>query len=119
MKRKTKSKRPAGSLRRRVKARQLKLKDIVKAASKIGLEVSIGFEDRKMPRRFPDDPEPVRLLIEESERVNKLGNLWLKAETPNHVAADVAMRNGWAYALAAVWLRCKLKGELKPENKAP
>lgn len=71
-----------------------------------------------IPIRFPDDPVPVKLLIEESERVSKLGNDWLTAKVPNHIAAEVALRNGWAFSLAAVLLRCKLKGELKPDGKA-
>ena len=66
-----------------------------------------------MPVRFKDDPEPVTFLIEESERLSAIGNRWQVAKVPNHIAAEMCLRSGWAYALAAVWLRCKLKGEFK------
>lgn len=102
---------------KRKKDRSPTLGQIVKAARKAGAEVNITVEDRLMPLRFKDDPEPVKLLIAESERCTALGLKWLKAPLPNHVAADQCMKNGWAYALAAAWMRCKLKGELLPEKK--
>ena len=37
---------------------------------------------------------------------------WPFFDVPNHVAAEMCLRHGWAYSLAAAWLRCKLKGEL-------
>ena len=92
---------------------ELKLSDFVEAATKAGVRVSFGLVER-MPRRFPDDPEPVKLLLDESERVTALANNWMHCKNPNPVAAEFAFRNGWAVAAAAAWLRCKLKGELKP-----
>ena len=118
----TKTKRTAkarsGSLKRVVRART-KLKDLVEAAHAAGAKVSVSLEPKQMPMRFPSDPEPVKLLIEESERMSKLGNNWMAADVPNQVAAEMCLRHGWAFSLAAAWMRCKLKGELKPESKAP
>lgn len=110
---------PALRSSRLVRARKPNLADLVKAAQKAGAKVSVSLEPKQMPMRFPSDPAEVRLLLEESERVSKLGNHWLNADVPNHVAAETCFRNGWAYALAGAWLRCKLKGELNPEKNAP
>lgn len=97
------------------------LKKLVYDLRKVGAKVTVSLEDSKMPTRFNDDPLPVKMLIEESERVTKLGNKWLTAEVPNQVAAEMCLRQGWAYALAAAWMRCKIKGELLPEadNRKP
>ena len=95
------------------------LKQLVSAARKAGAKVSVSLEPKQMPMRFPSDPEPVRLLRDESERMSKMGNNWLAADVPNQVAAEMCLRNGWAFSLAAAWLRCKLKGELLPESAAP
>jgi len=101
-------------------AARAKLDQLVKAARAAGAQVTVSLEEpRHMPVRFESDPEPVKLLIAESERMSQHGNNWLAADVPNHVAAEVALRAGWAYGLAAAWLRCKLKGELKPESDAP
>jgi len=100
-----------------MKNKKTKLDDLVKAAHKAGAKVTVSLESKQMPARFRDDPEPVRLLINESERVSKIGNDWMAAEVPNPVAAEMCLRNGWAFSLAAVWLRCKLKGQLLPESK--
>lgn len=94
-------------------------KQLVAAARKAGAKVTVRLEPKRMPARFPDDPAPVKLLIEESERISKLGNDWLAAEIPNQVAAELCLRHGWAFSLAAAWMRCKLKGELLPESAAP
>ena len=116
-----KSKRSAGrkakpdSLHRRVMVRKPKLKDLVEAAHAAGAKVSVSLEPKQMPMRFPSDPEPVKLLIEESERMSKLGNNWMAADVPNQVAAEMCLRHGWAFSLAAAWMRCKLKGELGKE----
>lgn len=91
-----------------------KLKDLVEAARAAGATVSVSLEPKQMPARFPDDPEAVKLLIAESERLSELGNNWMTAKIPNQVAAEMCLRNGWAMSLAAAWLRVKLKGELKP-----
>ena len=109
---------PAVAVQRVVRART-KLKDLVEAAHAVGAKVSVSLEPKQMPMRFPSDPEPVKLLIEESERMSKLGNNWMAADVPNQVAAEMCLRHGWAFSLAAAWMRCKLKGELKPESKAP
>ncbi len=93
------------------------LEDFVKAAHAAGAKVSFGLEPTQMPRRFPNDPEPVRMLVEESERISKLGNDWLTAKIPNQIAAEMCLKNGWGYALAAAWLRCKLEGKLLPESQ--
>ena len=95
------------------------LKQLVAAAHKAGAKVTVSLEPKQMPMRFPNDPEPVKLLIEESERMSKLGNNWLAADVPNQVAAEMCLRHGWAFSLAAAWMRCKLKGELLPESAAP
>lgn len=95
------------------KKTKLKLEDVVDAARAVGAKVSVSLEPKQMPLRWPNDPEPVRLLIDESERMSVHGNNWLAADVPNQIAAEAALRNGWAYALAAGWLRCKLNGEFK------
>ena len=41
------------------------------------------------------------------------------SSVPNQVAAEMCLRHGWAFSLAAAWMRCKLKGELLPESAAP
>lgn len=64
-----------------------------------------------MPPTFPNDPDAVRLLVQESERINAIGNHWLSAKVPNAIAAQHALQMGWAFAVAAAWLRCKLRGE--------
>ena len=94
------------------KTSQARLEDFVKAAHEAGVHVTVSLEPRQMPQRFHDDPEAVTMMIAESERCNALGQRWMNAEKPNPVAAEAAFLNGWAYALAAAWLRCKLKGEL-------
>jgi hypothetical protein len=94
-----------------------KLKDLVEAAQAAGAKVSVSLEPKQMPMRFPSDPPDVKLLIDESERMSKLGNNWLTADVPNQVAAEMCLRHGWAFSLAAAWLRCKLKGELLPESE--
>lgn len=104
--------------RRRVLVRKQKLKDLVEAAHAVGAKVSVSLEPKQMPMRFPGDPEPVKLLLDESERMSKLGNNWMVADVPNQVAAEMCLRHGWAFSLAAAWMRCKLKGEMKPESKA-
>lgn len=68
--------------------------------------------DAAMPQRFADDHPSVTALIVESERVSSRGNAWLNAPIPNAVAAEMALRHGWAYSLAAAWLRCHTRGEL-------
>ena len=70
-----------------------------------------------MPLSLPDDPPVVTMLVEESKRNSAIAMRWAKAEVPNYTASDMASRNGWAFALAAAWLRCKLKGELLPESE--
>jgi hypothetical protein len=65
-----------------------------------------------MPGRLPGDHEHVTHLLDESERINKLGCAWNDAKVPNPIAAEQAFRMGWAFALAAAHLRCFLKGEL-------
>jgi hypothetical protein len=101
---------PEHIAKRRAKA---KLADLVVAARAAGVHVSVSLEPKQMPQRFGDDPQDVRLLLGESERVAKLANNWLAADTPNPYAAETAHRQAWAYALAGAWLRCKLKGEVK------
>jgi hypothetical protein len=105
----------------KLKAAKIKLKQLVKAARDAGAEVTVTFDphEKRMPMRFPDDPEIVTLLLDESERVNALGNRWAKAKIPNIVAAQKCLEMGWAHALSAVWLRCKLKGELQPDLRGP
>lgn len=66
-----------------------------------------------MPLHFPNDHDHVKQLLAESVRVNNLGLRWGTSNPPNPVASQKCFEMGWAYALAAAWLRCKLKGELK------
>lgn len=94
------------------------LKDIVKAAHKAGAKVSFSMEPHAMPRQLPNDPYAVIALIEESRRMNKLAKDWETAEHPNPIASSTAYANGWAFALSAAWLRCKIKGEFD-QNKKP
>lgn len=94
------------------KKKQTKLADVVAAAQKAGCNVSLSLESNQMPVRFKNDPKVVLELIAESERMNALGVRWSKANIPNPIAAEACFRNGWAYALAAAWLRVKLNGEL-------
>lgn len=67
---------------------------------------------------WPNDPQAVRLLLEEGKRMTRRGNAWLHAEVPNLIASDMCLRTGWAYALAAAWLRCKLKGEFEKSARS-
>ena len=91
----------------------VRLKDVVEAAHAAGAKVTCILEPReRMPRRFAGDHEHVTLLLDEAERVAKLGNAWMNAEVPNPVAAETAFRNAWAHSASAAWLRCKLNGEL-------
>lgn len=60
-----------------------------------------------MPVRFANDPECVTQLLDESERVTNIANKWATAKIPNIIASRKAMEIGWAYALAAVFLRAK------------
>lgn len=99
-------------------AKQIKLEEMVKEAHEAGVNIDFSMHPKiQMPMQLPDDPAPVTLLIEESRRMTQIGLNWQKADAPNYVAADMAMKNGWAYSLAAAWLRCKLKGELLPESE--
>ncbi len=101
----------------RVKSKPKKptLKQLVAAARKEGVNVTTSIQPI-MPMRLPNDHAHVLLLIDESERASTLGNKWLQAATPNQIAAEVCLRNGWAYSLAAAWLRCALKGEVGTKN---
>ena len=65
----------------------------------------------------PTDPPAVQLLEAEAIRTMQLAREWETTKPINPVAAEFCYRNGWAFALAAAWLRCKLKGELLPESK--
>ena len=94
----------------------MKLEDMVRAARAAGATVDVHLA-KEMPISFPNDPEPVRLLIAESKRTSALGNDWLRATVPNQIAAEQLLRMGWAYSLAAVWLRCKMAGELLSESE--
>ncbi len=97
--------------------RPSRLEDLVREARKAGAKVSVSLEDSRMPVRLPGDHPHVLLLLDESERMNAMGNRWQEAKCPNLIAADFCLRNGWAMALSAAWLRCKLRGELLPESK--
>jgi hypothetical protein len=97
--------------------KKTKLSELVKAARSAGASVTVSLEPKQMPTRFPNDHALVKLLIEESERASKLGNNWMAADVPNQVAAEACLRHGWAFSLAAAWLRCKLKNELLPESE--
>ena len=84
----------------------MRIEDVVKAARAAGATVTCSLKDVRMPRRFPSDgPEIIRLL-DESERLNALGNRWINAPKPNPIASELAFKAGWAYALAAAFLRC-------------
>lgn len=67
----------------------------------------------RMPLVLDNDHGHVKALVEESVRINMLGEKWLKSKPRNPMAAEMCFRNGWAYSLAAAWLRCLLKGEVK------
>jgi hypothetical protein len=69
-------------------------------------------EQPRMPRRLPDDHQNVTALLDESERCSTHAMRWHCAKVPNHIAAQKAAEMGWAYALAAAFLRCHLNGEL-------
>lgn len=91
---------------------------LVEAAHKAGVKVDVGLEPKnKMPQHFPNDPHVVTALLNESERITRLGIKWSNAESPNPIAAQMCFQNGWAYNLAAVWLRCYLKGEVGPDKE--
>lgn len=104
-------------LEKQERAAKVKLHEMIETAHAAGVKVSVSLEPNEMPLRFPSDHEHIKLLIDESERASKLGNKWQNADVPNPVAAENCFRMGWAYSLAASWLRCKLKGELGPEKK--
>lgn len=95
------------------------LEETVQAAHAAGVKISYSLEPREdMPLRFPSDTKEITLLVEESERCNALGNRWANAKVPNPLAAESCWRMGWGFALAAAWLRTRLKGELGPEAMA-
>lgn len=88
------------------KKKPLRIEDVVEAARAAGATVSFHLDKpERMPRRFPNDPEHILRLLDESERLNELGNRWVNATNPNPIAADLAFRAGWAHALAAAFLR--------------
>jgi hypothetical protein len=97
----------------KLKAAKIKLKELVKAARAAGVHVEVGLSPHAsaMPLRYPSDPPYVLALIEESERLNVLGNRWVHAPKPNPLAAEACFRSGWAFALVAAWLRCQLHGK--------
>jgi sugar/nucleoside kinase (ribokinase family) len=89
------------------------LKDVISAAHKEGVKVSVSLEEKpQMPLHFPGDHPHVTYLLKESERLSGRANSWLAAKTPNPVTAGHAFEAGWAFALAAAHLRCFLNGEL-------
>lgn len=89
------------------------LAELITAAREHGASVNISLKEAKMPLRLPTDTEAVNLLLDESERVSAIGNAWMTAKIPNAVAGEMALRQGWAFAVAGSWLRCKLKGEFE------
>jgi len=97
-----------------------RLSDLVREAHKLGLKLDVRLDPQEMPQRFASDPEAVKMLVAESERVSAVGNKWLSAKVPNQIAAENCLRMGWAYSLAAAWLRCALQGEISsPTPKSP
>lgn len=99
------------------KTKGITLEDTVRAAHRAGVKVSYSMLPREnMPARFPDDAEPVKLLIAESERMTALGQKWESAKVLNPRAADACYGAGWAHALSAAWLRAKLKGQFLPDK---
>jgi hypothetical protein len=65
-----------------------------------------------MPMEFPTDSVPVRLLIAECRRMNALAEKWIASKPGNIRAADACLANGWAFSLAAAWLRVVERGEV-------
>ncbi len=99
--------------------KKTKLSDFVAAAKATGADVRFSLKEQpRMPQHLPGDHAHVSLLLGESERVSAIGNHWLVAQVPNQIAAEAALRNGWAFALAGAWLRCRLAGEVGPEAVA-
>ena len=96
----------------KTKPKKPTIKTVVRDLRRAGVKVSFSLDPIDMPMRLPGDPDPVRYLIDESERMNEFGNRWVNAKCPNLIAAEMCFKNGWAYALAAAYLRCFLKGEL-------
>jgi len=104
-------------MKQKAKKEKTKLADLIAAAKEAGATVTVGLQ-AKLPDHFPSDPQAVRLLLEESERMSKMGNAWMGAKEPNAVAGEFCLRNGWAFQLAAAWLRCKLKGEFEKNSSS-
>jgi len=71
----------------------------------------------QMPVELPTDSVPVRLLVAESRRMNALGEKWFLSKPNNPKAAQLCIENGWAFSLAAAWLRVVERGEVQlPEG---
>lgn len=71
------------------------------------------------PPRLPNDPEPVKLLLDEAERLTKLANTWDKAEHSNPLAISNTWKLALTMAQAGAWLRCKLRGEFDQDPLDP
>lgn len=70
------------------------------------------------PERFPNDPLPVRLLVEEAERLTDLVYKWRTRDRHhNPIADNNTFQLSVSISYAAAWLRTKLKGELVPERE--
>ncbi len=65
---------------------------------------------------WPNDHPHVKLLLDEALRLTGRGAAWAKVKPHNPVSATMAFQMGWAFALAAAWLRAKLSGELEGEK---
>lgn len=65
---------------------------------------------------WPNDHPHVKLLLDVALRLIGRGAAWAKVKPHNPVSATMAFQMGWAFALAAAWLRAKLSGELEPEK---
>lgn len=72
-----------------------------------------GKKAKRMPLHLPGDHEHVTALLNESERMSAKAQSWHDAPVGNYKAYVLAMEQGWALALAAAYLRCYIKGELK------
>ncbi len=98
--------------------KDLKIEDVVRVCHENGLHINFSLEP-KQPERLPNDPGPVKLLLDECERMTTLGMQWTNGEKKNPVAADMCFNTGNAYYLSACWLRAKLDGSIARAQDSP
>lgn len=93
-----------------------KLAQFVAIATKMGLvyEPKLIPKEVNIYKAWPDDIEPVKKLIAEAKRLLVVATKTLMNDNVNGATAFI--RQAWAFAFAAAWLRCEAKGEFKKKG---